>query len=527
MKKILFILSMALSMTFVACQKSDFEESYADPSKISVTTVEKQFTGFLGSNKSYVLPDYGNYFVVLRTTLNHYTQVVGWENSPNQYNPGSAGINDRWTNYYNFLAQYRELEKIYAKSTAAEQADKRIYKIASAIYFYDHTQKVVDLHGDIPFSSAGMLSINGGDYTNSFAKYDNAETVYTKMLDDLKAFADEMNTITVKAGILTGFKTQDFVNKGDLMLWKKYCNSLRIRMLMRASSSSKFQSRATAEMTEILANPTKYPVVSANADNIQINVFDINTEIHSKGFRNGLEDWDGNLAGKAMIDHMNANKDPRIKVIFEAGDNAVGVYKGLDPLAESAVQSAAIAGGTLSRYNRSTFSRNQFFPGVLINAAEVSFFIAEFYLKNGNNASAKTAYENGIKLSTEAYYKYRTLSNDNTVPAATAATTAEVQSYINSSGINWANANTDADKLSLIANQKWIHYGILQQTENWAEIRRFDLPKLSFQADNSSVQKQPPLRWVYPSSEAVYNTVNYSEIKAKDNLTSKIFWDNQ
>ena len=192
-------------------------------------------------------------------------------------------------------------------------------------------------------------------------------------------------------------------------------------------------------------------------------MFDINTEIHSKGFRNGLEDWDGNLAGKAMIDHMNANKDPRIKVIFETGDNAGGVYKGLDPLAESAVQSAAIAGGTLSRYNRSTFSRNQFFPGVLINAAEISFFVAEFYLKNGNNALAKTAYENGIKLSTEAYYKYRTLSNDNTVPAATAATTAEVQSYINSSGINWANANTDADKLSLIANQKWIHYGILQQ----------------------------------------------------------------
>ena len=79
---------------------------------------------------------------------------------------------------------------------------------------------MVDLHGDIPFSSAGMLSTNGGDYANSFAKYDNAETVYTKMLDDLKAFADEMNTITVKAGILTGFKTQDFVNKGDLMLWK-------------------------------------------------------------------------------------------------------------------------------------------------------------------------------------------------------------------------------------------------------------------------------------------------------------------
>ncbi|MCU0468481.1 MAG: SusD/RagB family nutrient-binding outer membrane lipoprotein [Arcicella sp.] len=527
MKKILFILSMALSMTFIACQKSDFEESYADPSKISVTTVEKQFTGFLGSNKSYVLPDYWNYFVVLRTTLNHYTQVVGWENSPNQYTPGAAGVNDRWINYYNFLAQFRELEKVYAKANATEQADKRIYKITSTIYFYDHTQKVVDLHGDIPFSSAGMLSTNGGDYANSFAKYDNAETIYAKMLDDLKGFAEELNTISVKAGILTGFKTQDFVNKGDLTLWKKYCNSLRIRMLMRASASSKFTGRATAEIAEILANPSKYPIVSSNTDNIQINVYDINTEIHSKGFRNGLEDWDGNLAGKVMIDHMNTNNDPRLRVIFETGDNAQGIYKGLDPMAESAVQSAAIAGGTLSRYNRSTFSRNQFFPGILINAAEISFFIAEFQLKNGNNTAAKTAYENGIRLSTEAYYKYRTLSNDNTVVAPTVATSTEIQNYLNATNVNWANAKTDAERLNLIATQKWIHYGILQQTENWAEMRRLDLPKLLFQADNSSNQKLPPLRWVYPSSEAVYNTVNYNEIKSKDNLATKIFWDNQ
>lgn len=525
MKKILFILSMACSMTFVACQKSDFEESYADPSKISVTTVEKQFTGFLGSNKSYVLPDYWNYFVVLRTTLNHYTQAVGWENSPNQYIPGAAGISDRWTNYYNFLAQYREFEKVYAKATATEQTDKRIYKIASTIYFYDHTQKVVDLHGDIPFSMAGLLSVNGGDYGKSFAKYDTAEGVYTKMLDDLKGFSDELSTLTVKSGISAGFKTQDFVNKGDVALWTKYCNSLRLRMLARVSASTTFQARATAEIKDILGNPTKYPLISTNADNVQINVFDLNTELNSKGFRSGIEDSNGNLASKAMIDNMVSNSDPRLKVMFETGENAKGVYKGLDPLAASAVQSATVADGTLSLYNRSTFSRNQFFPGLLINAAEVNFLVAEFQLKNGNAASAKIAYENGIKLSTEAYFKFRTLSNDNTVPLATTATAAEIQAYLNSNGVSWDKALTDADKLKLIATQKWIHYSILQPHESWAELRRLNYPQLSFQTDNSNVQKQPPFRWVYPSSESVYNTENYNAVKAKDNLTTKLFWD--
>lgn len=167
MKKIVVLLTVAFTLVLGACQKSDFEAAYPDPSKISATTVEKQFTGFLNANKWYVLPDYWNYFVVLRTTLNRYNQAVGWANSANQYIPGAAGVNDRWNNYYNFLAQYREMEKVYGKLSTEDQADRRIYLITSTIYFYDHTQKVVDLHGDMPLSEAGKLSINGGDYSSS------------------------------------------------------------------------------------------------------------------------------------------------------------------------------------------------------------------------------------------------------------------------------------------------------------------------------------------------------------------------
>lgn len=83
--------------------------------------------------------------------------------------------------------------------------------IAATIYMYDAAQKVVDLHGDIPWSEAGMMSANGGNYSISLPKYDKAEDVYTKMLDDLKAFATELNTISIKSGIQAGFKTQDFV----------------------------------------------------------------------------------------------------------------------------------------------------------------------------------------------------------------------------------------------------------------------------------------------------------------------------
>ncbi len=525
MKKVLFILVIGLTAGFTACNKADFEDSYADPSKISVTSVEKQFAGFLVSNRGYVLPDYWNYFVVLRTTITRYTQAVGWVNSTSQYVPGAAGINDRWNAYYNFLAQYREFEKVYSKLSADDQKDKRIFMIAASIYLYDHTQKVVDLHGDIPWTAAGKLSENGGEYAKSLPAYDNAETIYTKMLDDLKAFADELNTISVKPAIQTGFKNQDIVNKGDLTLWKKYTNSLRLRILARVSGVPSFQARVAAEAAAILGNPTSYPVITDNAENIQINVYNLGTDIHSKGFRGGLEDWDGNLAGKAIIDHMNTNSDPRLRVMFEPGANAAGIYKGLDPLLSSSAQSALVAGGTISIYNRSTLSRNEYFPGVLINAAEVKFLSAEAYLKAGNDGAAKAAYNDGIAKSIKYYYGLRALSNDNVAGALTPTSDAEIAIYLAKPGVNWDIATTTEEKLKLIATQKWIHFSVIQPLESWAEIRRLDAPVFSFEPDNANTQKLPPLRWVYAGSELTYNSENYEKVKAKDNLNTKIFWD--
>jgi len=525
MKKILIIIAAALLVVGTACTKADFEDAYPDPSKISTTTVEKQYSGFLSSNREYVLPYYWNYFVVLRTTLTRYTQAVGWVNASGQYVPGEAGIGAYWGTYYTLMAQYRELEKVYAATPADDQAAKRIYMLSATIFLYDHTQKLVDLHGDIPFSEAGMLSTNGGDYEVSLPKYDKAEDVYSKMLDDLKAFADELNSITVQSAIQTGFKTQDFINGGDINKWKMYCNSLRLRMLTRVSGTSTFQSRATAEIAAILANPSSYPVVADNADNIQINVTNQNSPINSQQFQSGLEDWNGNLASKAMIDHMLANADPRLRAMYEPGASAPGVYAGLDPLMLSNDQQTLVDAGTVTIYNRSTLSRNDYFPGMLINAAEVSFIKAEYYLNSGNDGAAKDAYNAGISQSVKNYYYFRTLSNDNVAGDLTPTDDAEIAAYTAMAQIDWDKATSTAAKMTLIANQKWIHYSVVQPYESWSEQRRLNAPALTFQPDATNKQTLPPSRWIYTSNESTYNTLNYDAVRANDNLTTKIFWD--
>ncbi|CAG5002230.1 hypothetical protein DYBT9275_02844 [Dyadobacter sp. CECT 9275] len=527
MKKIsLFVLS-GLLLIAVSCKESEFTERYADPAKVSQTTIEKQYTGFLGAANDYILPKYWNYFVALRTSLLRYTQAVGWPNDQGQYVPGSSGVESVWFNYYNVLAQYRELQKVYATASADEQKEKRIFLLTATVYLYDYTQRIIDLYGDIPFLKAGMLSTNGGDYEASAAPFDGADVLYTKMLDELKAMSAELNTITLNVGYQKSFTTQDYINKGDLTKWKRYTNSLRLRMLNRVSGAAAFSTRANAEMAEILGNSATYPVVDANDQNIQINIFNVNTPINIDDFQGGLEGtgWYANTAGKKMIDHMNTNADPRLPVLFEPGEKAGGTFTGIDPLATNADQTLQTNGGLIAIYNRFTISRNKFLFGTIFNAAQVSLIKAEYYLRTGNDASAKTAYETAISQSVKYYNGILALSNATGVAIPVAATDAQIATYIAADGIAWAKATSSAEKLSLIANQKWIHFNILQSYENWAEMRRLDLPVLSFVTDASNNQTLPPVRWNYPNNEITYNNANYRLVADKDKLTTKIFWD--
>ncbi len=298
-------------------------------------------------------------------------------------------------------------------------------------------------------------------------------------------------------------------------------------MLTRVSGSADFSARAESEIAEIVSNPSQFPLVSNNDENIMIRIFDLNSPLNSQGFQSGLEDWNGNVAGKAMIDHMNTNEDPRLPALFEPGTNAGGVYNGLDPLLPGSNQAAQIAGGTIAIYNRSTISRNDFFPGMLINAAEVNFYLAEYYLKAGNDAAAKTAYETGVRQSTEFYYWVRTVSNDNTAAVLDPLDPADVDAYLSSAAVSWDAAATAEAKLKLISTEKWIHYNVIQPLESWAEIRRLDNLDFEFETDNSSGQQQPPARWIYPGSELTYNAENYAAVSGSDNLNTKLFWDVQ
>lgn len=522
---IIYIVLIGLS---ASCTTSDFEENYTDPSKLAETTVGKQFTGMIMSNRGFVLPDYTNYFVVRRITSNPYTQATGWVNVENQYVPGSAAVQDRWNSYYNFLAQYREIQKVYDGLSDQEKIENRVFMIAAATYFYDQTQQIIDFYGDIPWSEAGMLSTNGGNYQESYPAYDKAEDIYTTMLDDLAGFADEMGDLAINQATVTLFKTQDLINRGDIDMWLRYINSLRLRMLIRVSGTSEFSARAKSEIGSILSNSGSYPIVDSNDSNILFQIYSLGTLMAAKGFQDGLESWDGNIAGKRILDHMVENKDPRLTYVFEKNPNPeeeIEEYLGLDPMLNPTEQNALVLSQTLSIYNRSTLSRNQYFPGVIMTAAEVHLLAAEYYLKEGQDAMAKSHYEESIKQSVGFYEYLRSISNNSESPAPVEPTDTSINEYLSMGEVAWDSASGMEEKLTLIAEQKWLHFNVVQSHESWTEIRRLDKIDFEFWVDNSNQQNLPPSRWMYPGSEQSYNMENYAVVQPEDKLTNTIFWD--
>ncbi|MFT4154501.1 SusD/RagB family nutrient-binding outer membrane lipoprotein [Parafilimonas sp.] len=533
MKKILSILFVSV-LVFSACTKKQFEDTYADPSKVSGTTVDRQFAGVLYSNTSYVMYKYYQYFAVYQNTLIPWTQTAATLNDNGRYIPGAAAISDYWDSYYALLAQYKELLRVNAALSEEEQQANRIYIIAATIYFYDFTQKTVDIWGDIPWSGAGLLGTLSGDYQSATtsAKYDDAATIYTTMLDSLKGFADELSTISVPSSVSPGLETQDFINHGDITKWQQYCNSLRIRMLTRVSGVSAFQSRVKSEIADIVGNPSTYPIVTTNDDNIMVAVVSTSTSINNgtdvgnaADFYEGLIGWGyADRAGKVMIDFMNENADPRERAMFEPGDSANGVYRGLDPSLTSTEQTAILDSAVIARYNRSTLSQNIYLPGTLITAAETELSLSEYYLNQGSDAAAKIAYEAGVTQSINFYFYLRTLSDNSVSGDLDSLATGEISNYLAKSGIAWSSAATTAEKLNLIATQKWINSSVMRPMETWAEYRRLDLPTLTFTADVGT-QTLPPYRWLYPTDEQTYNTENYSAVEANDDLDTKIFWD--
>lgn len=536
MKKIyLYLTLLGTVLSFGSCSDNEYSDKFNNPSTVTKTSPDKLMTGVFYTGRTYTFQSYWRMYTWDNMTTGKFAQTTGFVNAEGGlYAVADSYTNDRWANFYNTLAQFRALQDVYNNSSESDKNDNRIFVNLAEVFLYDHLSQIVDNFGDVPFTKAGFISISG-NLQSSYASYDKATDIYTTMLDRLGELYTDIHTLkgSLKPNVSALLKDQDFINYGDLDKWERYCNSLRLRLAVRAASQGSLSAKGQQVVAEILNG--NYPLVSnldqtikldAN-DNDGANFFDPDGLRTGYGFDSPASaiSW----ASQAMLDvltkSVSGENDPRLPIMYSK--NAAGQYKGLSSRESEGNQSDNLAlANSLRVYSRidsTTVGYNKSFVSPIITPAEVDLLKAEAYQNGWASGDAKTAFIAGILHSTQFYFM------ENKISPSTAGTKLDIpaESVITEYATKVWNAATN--KQEVIITQKWLNFGFFQSPQAWNEVRRTGYPQLYYPEDPlAQVFKTVPNRVRYPNAERSYNTANYeAQLQAMggtDNAYIKLFW---
>jgi hypothetical protein len=435
-----------------------------------------------------------------------------------RYVPRIGVINNTWSSFYaaNGMDAHTMIK-------VAEERGHDSYKGVGLVVKCYIMSVLTDLFGDVPYTEAFRASAADGGILSP--AYDTQESIYT----DLIAKLDEANTlIKVNGPAING----DILYNNDLLKWKKFANSLRLRLLLRMSDRN--STLVTNEMTKMLVtNAADYPIFTSNADNASLAY--LGSSPNNNPINENRKTRDDHRVSATLIDIMYTNNvfvDWRVVAYAELAEGPqdfVGLPNGL-----TSAKAAAYNGNGLKNTSKlgSTFTAATA-PGVLMTYAELQFILAEAVQRNfitGSTVTAQQYYTNGIAASYNEYAsvitsKVRSLwgatNCTNWFGAATPTIDQVITHYMNNGGA-WNAANA----LQKIRTERWIAmFG--QGLQAWFEWRRTNTPVLVPAEDGMNGGKIP-VRVYYPSDESARNKANLDAAVARqgaDDLNTRVWWD--
>jgi hypothetical protein len=394
--------------------------------------------------------------------------------------------------YRNTLKQYQILEGLDAKYD--------YYKAISKIMKAYHFQLLVDIYGDVPYSEALK---RGGDAT---PKYDNEEVIYT----DLMAELTEAITI-IDAAVTPVAVTNDIIFDGDMLKWKQFANTIKMRILVRVSDMAtppvNIATEIAAINTEgsgfITADVAVNPgfVDETNKQNPYWAAFGKAVGGASNAMNN-----DATCATDYVLTYLASTNDLRINRIYEKPTTGhLGVPQGLldydTPVVDAYMPDKVsnIGPGLLKAFSM---------DAIIFTFAEHNFNLAEAANKSYNvGGTAQSFYEAGITAS------FTTLG----------LTAAQAATYYNQT-VTLVGWTSSPNKLQAIITQKWIAVNGMTAEQSW-----FDYNRTGYPAGLPNSLLAPggidrPVRLYYPAGEYSSNGANVPT--QPDAFTAKIFWAN-
>lgn len=427
-------------------------------------------------------------------------------------------VNTTWASFY--AANGMDVETLY--NIAVKKQHKNYQGVALVLKSYI-TSVLTDLFGPIPYSQAWT------GVENTLPGYDTQESIYR----DLIAKLESANTLLDPAGDAIG---GDILFGNDITKWKKFANSLRMRLLLRMSGQD--ATLATTEFTKMVGNPL-YPIFESNADNAALQY--LGSAPNNNPMNENRKTRDDHRVSLTLVDMMwnnSPNLDYRICIYADKDDNSTfeGMPNGLTSSEALAYNGNGIKfTSKVGKYFTSIHDKTNF-PnvsiadgktaiGMLMSYSELQFILAEAALKGYFPGTASDYYYAGIYGSYDQFGEYlvQAAKDGGYLPAASNWTTDSLAAdYIATDIYGWDAANG----MELIATQRWAAtYD--QGLQSWFEYRRTGYPVLTALLTNNG--GKVPVRVPYPTDEAARNPTSLEAGRAllggADDLNTRVWWD--
>lgn len=393
-------------------------------------------------------------------------------------------------------------------------------------------QMLTDVYGPVAYTSAIEDPTNGASFS-----YDKQEDIYNSMF----ALLDEaIKNFQNPTSDLASRQSFDFWCNGDLDLWIKVANQLKLRMAMRI----------------VKANPTLAKQKAEEAAQAGVLPQDI---LINQGFSNEqtrMFEWGDAGMNANLITIMEGYNDPRLPLYVTK--NQADVICQDSSVIASGTKYLGIRGGCnlpskpnqWGNFSKIVCSYTTAFP--VMKAAEGYFLRAEGILRGWNmgGGTAQQWYEDGIRTSIKNEVAYKGIE---VLAGVTSVSDEEIDAYINGTTlqedfvdpvdsqnsikaqndvcVKWDESASNEQKLQRIIIQKWIaNFPI--SCEGWAEYRRTGYPKFfpnRVNLSNGTIDTDEQIRrLIYSDNEINTNNAELQkgiELLNQENSSSKFTGD--
>lgn len=437
----------------------------------------------------------------------YFATVVDYFDS-DQFLEVKSWSNTAWTRFYGTAAP----QMFFVENTTRDNNMEIEYAIAK-IWKVALYHRITDSFGPIVYFQFGN--------EQSAVPYDAQEVVYADFFQLLDEAATTLSQATTS---VNAFNKSDLLYKGDVDKWRKFANSLRLRLAIRIAYVDPAKAKLEAE--KAFAGG----VMMDNGDNANVATTDISRHPLAT-----VIEWGEFRMSSTMQSVLTGYNDPRLPVYFseaESGGGYKGARNGL-PKSERDMDVDLYSAPGLMWFDIAKGGSNP--PIRVMCASEVYFLRAEGALRGWNmGGTAVDLYNDGIRAS---------------LSERTEATPPQIEAYVSSAntpvapGDAWGTpamsdipvaylSGGDFEKqLEQIITQKWIAL-YPDGWEAWAERRRTTYPKgyPIFESLNPDVSKDQLMRRFTFALNETDNNLEAVEaarglLGGPDNNATRLWWD--